>query len=287
MNRDEVRSIARQAFDELVEAVEAGKSETLKEYLTAMGRFHRYSLGNAILIRLQKLGATHVAGFRAWQRLGRYVKKGEHGIAIMAPVVYRKNGLSKDRERSGEAERDIVSTFKTAYVFDISQTEGKPLPEFAQIQGNPESYLERLEQFVLARGIELKRTEALTMAEGLSTGGTILLKASLAQAEAFSVLVHEVAHELMHRDTEGQPKDRKIKETEAEAVAYVVCQGIGLDVTTASSDYIQLYDGDRKTLMNSLERIQRTASEILEAITQDGGSGADVAGGMVNKAMAA
>ena len=84
MNRDEVRSIARQAFDELVEAVEAGKSETLKEYLTAMGRFHNYSVGNAVLIYLQKPHATHVAGFRTWQRLGRHVKKGEHGAMLFS-----------------------------------------------------------------------------------------------------------------------------------------------------------------------------------------------------------
>jgi len=145
----------------------------------------------------------------------------------------------------------------------------------------------RKDTFVLERGIELKRTEALTMAEGISTGGTILLKASLTQAEAFSVLVHEVAHELMHRDEEKRPKDKKVKETEAEAVAYVVCQGIGLDVSTSCCDYIQLYDGDKKTLMNSLERIQWMASEILDAITRDSDSGEDVAGGTVYKAMAA
>lgn len=275
MNRDEVQRMTRQAFDGLVKAVEAGRSETLKEYLRAMGRFHRYSIGNAILIQLQRGDATHVAGFRTWQMLGRHVKKGEHGIAIMAPVVYRRK-VQQDGDRDTEEER--IYTFKTAYVFDISQTEGRPLPEFARAKGNPGTCLERLERFVSGRGIRLERGD-LRIAEGASIGGAILLKASLAPADAFSVLVHELAHELLHRDPASRPKERAVREAEAEAVAYVVCQGIGLDVNTASSDYIQLYDGDRKTLIASLERIQRTATEILEAVTTDDASGVDSAAG--------
>jgi len=270
MRRDEIRKVAREAFNQLVEDVEAGKSDTLKAYLKAMGRFHRYSVGNAILIQLQKPDATHVAGFRAWQRLGRHVKKGEHGIAIMAPVVCRRKTQTDDSEEDKDTDGGIVTTFKTTYVFDISQTDGKPLPEFARAQGDPGGCLERLEGFVAERGIRLERHEGLKMAEGVSTGGTILLKASLAPAEEFSVLVHELSHEMLHQDPSGRPEDRTVREAEAEAVAYVVCQGIGLDVSTASSDYIQLYDGDKKTLMQSLERIQRTAAEILEAVTKDG-----------------
>jgi antirestriction protein ArdC len=266
MTRDEVRKVASEAFEKLIRDVEAGMSETLQQYLKAMGRFHRYSVGNAILIQLQKGDATHVAGFRAWQKLGRHVKKGEHGIAIMAPVVYRK---TQQDGGDRDAEREMIATFKTAYVFDISQTEGRPLPEFARARGDPGSYLERLERFISSRGIKLERGD-LRIAEGVSVGGTILLKASLAPADAFSVLVHEFAHERLHQDPANRPKERTVREAEAEAVAYVVCQGIGLDVNTASSDYIQLYDGDKKTLMASLERIQRTAGEILEGVTDDG-----------------
>jgi len=267
MKRDEVQRIARQAFVQLVESVEAGKSETLVNYLKAMARFHRYSLGNAILIRLQKPDATHVAGFRTWQRLGRRVRKGEHGIGIMAPIVHRrKTGTGGDRE---EDDEETVRTFKTAHVFDISQTDGKPLPEFARVQGNPEQFLDRLKQYVASKGIQLKHSEHLAMAEGVSTGGTILLKQSLAPAEEFSVLCHEYAHERLHHQGDTRPDEKKVLETQAEAVAFVVSYGIGLDVNTSSSDYIQLYSGDRKTLMESLERIQRTASEILAAITAD------------------
>jgi len=286
MKRDEVRRIAREAFDQLVEDVEAGTSDTLKAYLKAMGRFHRYSVGNAILIQLQKPDAEHVAGFRAWQHLGRHVRKGEHGIAIMAPIVYHRKTQTDDSDEDKDTDGGIVTTFKTAYVFDISQTDGKPLPEFARAQGDPGVCLERLEGFIAEKGIKLERRESLRMAEGVSTGGTILLKASLAPAETFSVLVHETAHELMHYDEGTSPEEKTVREAEAEAVAYVVCQGIGLDVNTASSDYIQLYDGDKKTLMQSLERIQRTAAEILEAVTDDG-PGVDAAGRSAGVAVAA
>lgn len=268
MKRDELRKVARDALEKLIRDVEAGISETLKQYLKAMGRFHRYSMGNAILIGLQKPDAMHVAGFRAWQRLGRHIKKGEHGIAIMAPVVYRRRARQDTGDRDKAVDDEVVSVFKTAYVFDISQTEGKPLPEFARARGDPGTYLERLERFIAARGIKLERGD-LRIAEGVSIGGTILLKASLAPADEFSVMVHETAHEMLHQDPSNRPKEKTVREAEAEAVAYVVCEGIGLDTSTASSDYIQLYSGDKKVLMGSLERIQRTAAEILEAVMDD------------------
>jgi len=275
MKREEVRRIAGEAFDRLVRDVEAGRSESLKEYLRAMGRFHNYSLGNAILIQTQRPGATHVAGFWTWKRLGRRVKKGEHGIAIMAPVVYRQRAAVADSEE--EDGDEIVRTFKTAYVFDVGQTEGKPLPEFARARGDPGVYLERLERYVSKKGIKLERTAALIAAEGMSTGGTILLKQSLSPAGQFSVMVHELAHELLHQGEQDEARDRRAKETEAEAVAYVVCEGVGLDTSTASCDYIQLYRGDRKTLIQSLERIQRTAAQILEAITREDDPEVDMA----------
>jgi antirestriction protein ArdC len=286
MKRDELRKVARDALEKLIRDVEAGISETLKQYLKAMGRFHRYSIGNAILIGLQKPDATHVAGFRAWQQLGRHVKKGEHGIAIMAPVVYRRKVRQDDGDKDEQTDDEIVSTFKAAYVFDISQTEGKPLPEFAKARGDPGSYWERLERFIADRGIKLERGD-LRIAEGVSVGGTILVKASLAPAEEFSTLVHELAHEMLHQDPVSRPKDKTVREAEAEAVAYVVCQGIGLDANTASSDYIQLYDGDKKTLIASLERIQRTAGEILEAVTAEGRDRTDSADEPVRLAVAA
>jgi len=271
MRTNDVRKVARQAFDRLVEAVEAGKSERLVEYLKAMGKFHNYSLGNAILISFQKPDATHVAGYRTWQKLGRFVRKDEKGIAIMAPIVWRSRTVDRsDETEEGQApEKEVAVAFKTAYVFDVSQTEGKLLPGFARVGGDPGSHAERLKEYVASMGIKLQYSEAIGSAEGVSSGGMIRLKRGLSPAEEFSVLVHEAAHEVLHRDRNSRPKDRKARETEAEAVAFVVCHGVGLDTNSASSDYIQLYSGERKTLLESLERIQRTAAEILDAIAGD------------------
>ena len=114
----------------------------------------------------------------------------------------------------------------------------------------------------------LEYSDAIGSAEGVSSGGLIRLKKGLTAAEELSVLAHEVAHEILHKNRGNMPKEKKIRETEAEAVAFVVCQGIGLDTNSASSDYIQLYNGDKETLMKSLERIQRAAADILAAVME-------------------
>jgi len=288
MKTNHAREISEQAFDELVEAVEAGKSQKLVEYLKAMGRFHNYSLGNAILIGFQKPDATHVAGFRTWQKLGRHVKKNEKGIAIMAPIVWRKKVMHADDEADEQKRKgETALAFKTAYIFDISQTDGKRLPEFARVNGDPGVYTERLREYVTSKGIILEYSDAIGSAEGVSAGGLIKLKKGLTAAEELSVLAHEAAHEVLHADKNNMPKDKKVRETEAEAVAFVVCHGIGLNTNSASSDYIQLYNGDKETLMKSLGRIQKTASEILEAVMVNEESERETAGEMSCMAVAA
>jgi len=186
----------------------------------------------------------------------------------MAPIVYRKKIESEETDDK-EIDDETVTTFKTVHVFDVSQTDGRPLSEFARVKGDPTDYTERLKAFISEQGIKFKYSEAIGSAEGVSSGGLIRLKKGLSGADEFSVLVHELAHEMLHKDRHNMPKEKKVRETEAEAVAYVVSQGVGLDVNSASSDYIQLYNGDRNTLMLSLERIQSTASEILKGITTE------------------
>jgi antirestriction protein ArdC len=288
MKANHARKVSEQAFNELLEAVEAGKSQKLVDYLKTMGRFHNYSLGNAILIGFQKPDATHVAGFRTWQKLGRHVKRNEKGIAIMAPIVWRKkmNHVDDEEDKQEPAEETALA-FKTAYVFDISQTDGKPLPAFARVNGDPGVYTERLREYVTNKGIMLEYSDLIGSAEGVSSGGLIRLKKGLTAAEELSVLAHEAAHEALHKDRNNMPKDKKVRETEAEAVAFVVCHGIGLDTNSASSDYIQLYNGDKKTLMQSLERIQRTAAEILEAVIADNKSKCETEDGEPCAAVAA
>jgi hypothetical protein len=176
-----------------------------------MGRFHNYSLGNAILIGFQKPDATHVASFRKWQKLGRHVKRNEKGIAIMAPIVRRKRatGVDGDEEKKQEREPETALAFKTAYVFDISQTDGKPLPEFARVNGDPGMYPERLREYVASRGVKLEYSEAIGLAEGASSGGLIRLKKGLTAAEELSVLAYELTHEILHKDRDNMPKENK------------------------------------------------------------------------------
>ncbi len=249
----------RKAIDELVAAVEAGQSARLTAYLSAMARFHRYSLGNVLLIGMQCPQASHVAGFRAWQRLGRRVRKGGRGIRILAPIVRRGKVDENDSER--------VVAFKTICVFDVSQTEGKPLPELGRVAGNPGEFVQRLKALVGDHGIELEYVNLAVNVDGWSGGGRIGIRDGLAPAEEFSVLVHEFAHELLHQ-SERNRGTRTVQETEAEAVAFVVCEAIGLDTNTAAVDYIRLYDGNRDTLLASLDRIQRTARMIIKGLTE-------------------
>ena len=235
MRTNRARKISEQAFNKLVEAVEAGKSDKLIEYLKMMGRFHRYSAMNSILIGFQFPDATHATGFHTWRKLGRHVKAGSKGIAIMASIVWRKK-IAKTEEDE-KSEEQVATFFKTVYIFDVSQTEGKPLPEFARVRGDPADYTQRLEDFITEQGIKLEYSEKIGSAEGVSCGGMIKVKKGLTAAETFSVLVHELSHELLHRDKDHAPRERKVRETEAEAVAFVVCQGIGLDAGSSGSDY--------------------------------------------------
>lgn len=227
MKTNRARKASEQAFNELLEAVEGGKSQKLVEYLKAMGRFHNYSLGNAMLIGFQKPDATRIAGFRTWQKLGRHVKRDEKGIAIMVPIVWHKKVAHTDGKDVQERDEESAVAFKTAYVFDINQTDGKPLPDVARINGDPGVYTERLREYVTNKGIKLEYSDAIGSAEGVSSGGLIRLKKGLSAADELSVLAHETAHEILHKNRDNLPKDKKVGETEAEAVAFVVCQGIG------------------------------------------------------------
>lgn len=230
-----------------------------------MERFPRYSLKNCVLIGLRQPSATRVAGFRAWQRMGRRVKKGEKGIVIIAPIVRRR---PEQPETEKEENRAVVA-FKAAHVFDLAQTEGKMLPQFADVAGDPGEHLERLKAMVAAHGIHVEYSDGLGSACGLSTGGRISVRQGLRPAEEFSVLAHESAHERLHCSEGSAKLDKTARETEAEAVAFVVCHAIDLRTNHAASDYIQLYDGSKEALVASLDRIRQTAAEIIAAVRRD------------------
>lgn len=266
MKVEQAKQLASKAIEQLGQALEAGHSEKLRNYLWAIGRFHRYSLRNVILIASQKPTATRVAGFHTWHKLGRFVKEGEKGIFILAPIIRKK------AKNNSEAEPDESSTavgFHAAYVFDLSQTDGQPLPEIGAVNGDPREYRERVAKFVAAQGIALEYSNDIAPARGTSSGSKITLLPGQSPAEEFATLAHETAHELMHRDERRNSTTQRIRETEAEAVAFVVCSAIGLDTGSAAQDYIGLYGGDAKLLGESLEYVQRTTIRILNAIGAD------------------
>lgn len=265
MKVEQAKQIASKAIEELSHALEGGHSERLKEYLAAMARFHRYSLHNIMLIASQRPDATHVAGFQTWKRLGRYVKQGAKGILILAPVVLRKEAKldSQEKDTEGTALR-----FRAAYVFDMTDTDGNPLPEFGKAEGDPRGRTDRLKEFIASRAIELEYSDAIYPAQGQCSPGKIVLLPGQSPAEELATLLHETAHALLHQGEQRRETTKRVRETEAEAVAFVVCEGVGL-TAQSSVDYIHLYAGNKETLAESLERIQRTSTEILSVITTD------------------
>lgn len=257
-NAERAERIVNRALVTLAAALERGHSEGLQRHLEAMARFHRYSISNLMLIVGQKPEARHVEGFRTWQKLGRRVRKGEKGILIRAPYSVRRT-----KNDAGEKDDETFVGFKAAYVFDISQTEGDELATFGIASGEPGANIDALKDFAESRDIELRYEEVLA-AHGMSHGGRITLRKGLSPAEEFTTLVHELGHELMHKDEEK--RTRKVAETEAEAVAFVVSHAAGLDAVQASADYINLYRGDSATLWGSLERIQKASGELIRCL---------------------
>ena len=196
MKLDEVNKRTKEAVDFLVAALESGRSEVLTAYLEAMAKFHTYSFGNVMLIARQKPDATNVAGLRAWNSLGRFVKRGEKGIFILAPMIGKKRSEEEattevDKKSNGEHH---LYGFRAVYVFDISQTEGKELATLTEVSGDVTGYRERLFKFVETQNVELSFSQQIAPAKGLSHGGKITLLSGMQAAEEFSTLVHEMAH---------------------------------------------------------------------------------------------
>jgi antirestriction protein ArdC len=265
--RQTAKEIIAANIKELIEQLEAGRSDALTTYLDAMSRFHNYSFGNVLEIARQKPTATRVAGLYAWNQLGRRVKKGEKGIRILAPIIGIK------RKPDAEAEKDITKQntrvlvgFRNAYVFDVEQTEGVELPAMREVYGDVGENHDRLLAFIERQGIELVFTEKIAPALGMSYGGRIAILPGQSKAETFATLVHELAHEMLHKAERRTTTTKVVRETEAEAIAFVVGKALGLEAGSASSDYIHLYHGNASLLAESLEVIQQTSAVILAAL---------------------
>jgi hypothetical protein len=160
----------------------------------------------------------------------------------------------------------VLLGFRYAYVFDVSQTDGVDRPEMREVSGDPGENLDRLAAFVQNKNIQLVYNKNIAPALGMSYSGRIALLPGQSKAKTFATLVHETAHELLHKADRRAATTKTVRETEAEAVAFVVGKAIGLVTSSASADYIQLYHGNASLLAESLEVIQQTASVILAAL---------------------
>jgi hypothetical protein len=265
--RQTAKDIITANVKSLIEQLEAGQSDALTAYLDAMSRFHNYSFGNILEIARQKPTATRVAGLYAWNQLGRKVKKGQKGIRILAPIIGIK------RKRDEEAEKDITKQntrvlvgFRNAYVFDVSQTDGAELPTMREMRGTVGDNRDRILTFIKEQSIELVFSEKIAPALGISYGGRIAILPGQSEAEEFSTLVHELAHEMLHKADRRTTTTKVVKETEAEAIAFVIGKAVGLDTGSASADYINLYHGNASLLIESLEVIQQASAVILAAL---------------------
>jgi hypothetical protein len=264
--RQSAQEIIAANVQALIEQLEQGMSDTLTAYLNAMSRFHRYSFGNILSIARHRPDATHVAGFHTWRELGRYVMKGQKGIPIQAPMMGAKRQRDEQpAEQDGKPTPRLIG-FRTVYVFDVSQTDGDELPEPAKVTGEVGECRELLFSFLGRQDIEIEYNEAIAPAQGVSYGGRIALLPGQAPAEELATLIHEAGHELLHRGDRRAATTRTVRELEAEAVAFVVGQAVGLQMGTTSADYIKLYNGNPEMLAESLEAIQSASAVILAAI---------------------
>jgi len=262
MNAREKTGYLLSRLSEGVKAIQS--TEQFKAVLDCMASFHAYSWRNSILIHLQYPQASKVAGYRTWEKFGRHVKRGEKGISILAPSVYKKQEIDPITNEEVEVET-TASYFFPVCVFDISQTEGNELPKIGlkAIENTHAETLEKMLGFADRCGISVEFVE-LANCEGISTGGKIKIQKDKNATEKVLILVHELAHELLHWDAEKRPKlTREQKEMEAEATAYVVANALGISETN-STEYLALYYKSY-SLEKSLEVIHETSRKILSA----------------------
>ncbi len=255
-------------------------SEKYKQYLSTMSKFHHYSFNNTVLIAMQKPDATLVAGYTAWkQKFHRQVKKGEKGITILAPVKLKEKDPDdpKTEDDKEEKEHRIHLLFRPVSVFDVSQTEGEPLPSLGvdELTGSAEGYEAFMKAMRKLSPVPIRFDEIKGGAKGYyhTIDKEIVIKKDMSELQTMKTCVHEVSHALLHdRDRmkdEGIEKDQQTREVEAESVAYVVCSYFNLDTgKDYSFPYIGLWSSSKELyeLKTSMDTIQKTAAGLIDGI---------------------
>ena len=259
-----------ETHEKLVEAIESlTTGEDWQRMLDLAGRFHTYSSNNVFLILSQRPDATRVAGYRTWGTLGRHVCKGERGIAILAPCVYRARPVDESDERDRPAIARILRGFRVVHVFDVAQTEGERLPEIAPTlleDDAPVALWGPARRTARARqGSRCPRGDCRP-ANGTTDyiARTVVVREDLSAAQATKTLAHELAHTMLHDGSENR-SCRGVVETEAESVAYLVCQSVGITTDSYSFPYIARWsNGDLAVVRATAERVISCARTILQ-----------------------
>ena len=288
----------KQKVQEITDKLEEGlkelfESEKYKTYLSTMSKFHNYSFNNTLLIAMQKLEATLVAGYKAWQKnFERHVNKGEKAIRILAPAPYK---IKEERDKldpvTGEMMFDengmpqkeqvevTIPAFRVVSVFDVSQTDGKPIPELEaqELLSTVEGYEDFVQALMNVAPVPIGFEDIPGDSKGYfhTEEKRIAVQENMSESQTLKTMVHEVVHSMLHnkeinRDDliEEPAKDRNTKEVEAESVAYTVCQHFGIDTSDYSFGYIAGWSSGKemKELKSFLDTIRKTASELITGI---------------------
>ena len=293
----------RERLQQITAGIEQGikelfESEKYMRYLSVMSRFHRYSVNNTMLIYMQKPDATLVAGYNKWKnQFERHVKKGEHGITIIAPTPFKKKieeqKLDPDTkapilDAEGKAvmeEREVeIPMFRPVKVFDVSQTDGKPLPELASsLSGSVQNYEAFMEALRRSAPVPLSVEPMAANMDGYFSPDQqrIAIRAGMSEVQTVSAAVHEIAHSKLHNYAKAQEeaaragdkeppkkKDRNTEEVEAESISYAVCQYYGIQTGENSFGYIANWSQGKELpeLRASLETINKAAGELIADI---------------------
>lgn len=271
--REESKAKVKAAYQTLEQGVQdVVSSGRFAEYLSIMSRFHSYSANNCLLIFVQHPTARYVAGFCDWKKkFNRHVKKGEKGIQILAPAGARKYTKKTVDTEGNETEEEMFQMkYKLSYVYADDQTEGDPLPEFCEnLRGTREDIPEILGKLVKVAPCAVSFEKYLGDSNGYydPERNCIVVKENLDGFQKVKTLVHETAHALLHHKGGAQEgADRDTKEIQAESVAYVVCNNLGLNTESYSFDYVTSWAQDKgvKELKQNMDVICKTASSIID-----------------------
>lgn len=287
----------KQKVQELTDKLERGltelfNSDSYKNYLSTMSKFHNYSFNNTLLIAMQKPEASLVAGYKAWQKnFDRHVNKGEKAIRILAPAPYK---IKEERDkvdpvtqeimldRDGNPQKEEVEitipAFRAVSVFDVSQTDGKPIPqlEAKELLSDVEGYQDMIHAVEAVSPVPIEMEEIAGESKGYfdREARRIAVQENMSESQTLKTMIHEVAHSKLHNkeveQDEQARKDRNTKEVEAESIAYTVCQHFGVDTSEYSFGYIAGWSSgrDTKELKSSMDTIRRTASELITGIEE-------------------